>query len=312
MMFFRFRGALKGAEQFCYGILDADGQEGRKWKETSEFFARFNALDGKLGIPPKAQVCILYDFDSLASFRIQRQSEIFDSETEMKRIHAAFYRVNVQTDIIPSSACFEKYRVVILCNTIICTSKLKERLVKFTENGGVVIASFRTAVKDEDNNLIEGEKLPAGLTSLFGITVEETESLWERDGIKLKGESGAAERSAKAGVFREMCRVETAEALYTYDDEFYGNYAAITKNRYGSGIAFYLGCSPEDRVLDEIVARACSFANVRQIFSPCGVEVTERRYDGGALRFIINHNKERTYYGGREIEPFGYVIEEIE
>lgn len=29
MMYFRYTGAVKGAEQFCYGVIDADNQKRR-------------------------------------------------------------------------------------------------------------------------------------------------------------------------------------------------------------------------------------------------------------------------------------------
>lgn len=312
LMFFRYRGAVKGAEQYCYGLLDADDREGRKWREAAEFFARFKSLEGKIKSPFKAEVCMIYDFDSLASFRIQRQSEIFDSEAEMKKLHAAFYSVNIPVDVIPWDRCFESYKVVIVPSMIICKDGLKERLKTFAAAGGVVIATFRTSVKDENNNLVFGEKLPVGLTDLFGLTVEESESLWEENGVKLKGESGAANKHAVAGVFREMCKTSAAEALYSYDDPFYSDYAAVAKNRYGKGLAFYIACSPEKAVLDEVVSKVCAFAEIAPVYSPSGVEIVERKFSGGCLRFIINHNAEKVYYANYALEPYGYVIENVE
>ena len=312
LMFFRYRGAIKGAEQYCYGVLDADDKEGRKWREVSELFARLTAVEDKISEPPDAEVCMLYDFDSLAAFRLQRQSEIFDSEEEMKKLYAAFYRVNVQVDVLPWNRCFERYKIVLVPNMIICDPSLRERLKTFVSAGGVVIATYRTSVKDKDNNLVYGEKLPVGLTDLFGITVEEMESLWEKDSVTLNGESGAAAKHAKCGVYREMCSPTTAETLYGYDDPFYSDYAAITKNRYGKGIAFYVACSPQKEVIDEIASKAMAFAAVTPVYSPDGVEIVRRRSIEGDLRFVINHNAERVYYADHALEPFGYVIENIE
>ena len=38
LMYFRYRGATKGAEQFCYGILDADNIPRRRFLEVQSFF----------------------------------------------------------------------------------------------------------------------------------------------------------------------------------------------------------------------------------------------------------------------------------
>ena len=37
-MYFRYRGATKGAEQFCYGVIDADNVKRRKFYEVQSFF----------------------------------------------------------------------------------------------------------------------------------------------------------------------------------------------------------------------------------------------------------------------------------
>ena len=78
IMYFRYRGGIKGAEQFCYGILDADNVKGRKFREVQSFFTDIKAYQEALESPIQSQVAIVYDYDSLASFRIQRQSILLD------------------------------------------------------------------------------------------------------------------------------------------------------------------------------------------------------------------------------------------
>lgn len=311
LVFFRYRGAIKGAEQYCYGLLDADDTEGRKWREAQRFFSRFKELEGKINSPLAAEVCMIYDFDSLASFRLQRQSEMFDGESEMKKLHAAFYRLNVPVDVIPQDSCFEKYKAVIVPNMIICRPAIRERLRTFAAGGGVVVATYRTSVKDEDNNLVFGEKIPVGLTDLFGLTVDESESMWEQKGAKLKGRGSAANKSAYAGVFRERCSVTTAETLYGYDDAFYGDAAAVAKHRYGDGLAYYVGCSPDDSVLDDIAAKVCTFCHIVPCCTPAGVESVVRKGTEGSVRITINHGCEAVAFDGEVLEPYGYRIENL-
>ena len=68
LMYFRYRGATKGAEQFCYGVIDADNVKRRKFYEVQSFFRDMK----------KYEEAMVYDYDSLASFRIQRQSILLD------------------------------------------------------------------------------------------------------------------------------------------------------------------------------------------------------------------------------------------
>ncbi|WP_083232254.1 beta-galactosidase trimerization domain-containing protein [Peribacillus muralis] len=41
----------------------------------------------------------------------------------------------------------------------------------------------------------------------------------------------------------------TANALYSYSDRFYINYAALTVNKYGNGLAYYVGTGANAGVL---------------------------------------------------------------
>ena len=93
-------GRTKGAEQFCYGILDADNVPRRRFFEVQNFFREVRPYEQALSAPVHSDVAILYDFDALASFRIQQQSILLDCETEMKRLHSALFRTGQSVDII--------------------------------------------------------------------------------------------------------------------------------------------------------------------------------------------------------------------
>ena len=179
-MYFRYRGALKGAEQFCYGILDGDNVKRRKFYEAQIFFREVRGYRRALETPVKSQAAIVYDYDSLAAFRIQRQSLELDCEREMKRFHKIFYDGNVPVDVIPAGNDLLGYRVVILRPTmIIARPDIQKEIRRFAENGGTVIMTFRTFVKDEDNNLVFGKKIPLDFQDAAGVCVAETESLQE-------------------------------------------------------------------------------------------------------------------------------------
>ena len=90
MMYFRYRGAAKGAEQFCYGVLDADNVKGRKFYEVQSFFRDISQYAQAMDAPIHSDVAIVYDYDSLASFRIQRQSILLDCAGEMKKLYKPF------------------------------------------------------------------------------------------------------------------------------------------------------------------------------------------------------------------------------
>ena len=311
MMYFRYRGATKGAEQFCYGILDADNIKGRKFREVQSFFTDIRNYEKAMESPIRSEVAIVYDYDSLASFRIQRQSILLDCQGEMKKLYKAFFDVNVPVDVIPSSADISKYKVVLLPQMIIARPEFQNRVKDFVNAGGTLVLTYRNAVKDVDNNLPFGESVPVGYRELAGVTVAETESLQEILAFPLIGQSAFEGESGQGGIFRDMLEVTDAQVLYRYGDAFYTRYAAVTRKQHNKGMVYYLGCALDEAVTAKIMGTILADSHIDVIPSDSGVEVVLR---GGAqqrVRMLINHNAFEASAGDITLEPFGCRIEEL-
>ena len=311
MMYFRYRGATKGAEQFCYGILDADNIKGRKFREVQSFFTDIRNYEKAMESPIRSEVAIVYDYDSLASFRIQRQSILLDCQGEMKKLYKAFFDVNVPVDVIPSSADISKYKVVLLPQMIIARPEFQNRVKDFVNAGGTLVLTYRNAVKDVDNNLPFGENVPVGYRELAGVTVAETESLQEILAFPLIGQGAFEGESGQGGIFRDMLEVTDAQVLYHYGDAFYTRYAAVTRKQHNKGMVYYLGCALDEAVTAKIMGTILADSHIDVIPSDSGVEVVLR---GGAqqrVRMLINHNAFEASAGDITLEPFGCRIEEL-
>lgn len=300
LMYFRYRGATKGAEQFCYGILDADNVPRRRFFEVQNFFREVRPYEQALSAPVHSDVAILYDFDALASFRIQQQSILLDCETEMKRLHSALFRTGQSVDIIPASRDFSRYKLVLVPNLIVTDPHFAARLKAYVDGGGVAVVTYRTAVKDRDNNLVFGKTIPVDLGDLLGLYVEETESVQEYDCIPLAGEKG----SGTAGIFRDMVVPQGAQVLWRYDDPFYRSCAAITRNTYGQGAAYYLGTTPNQAILDQVLCQAMEEVGLERLDLPEGVESAVRGEGDSRVRILLNHNDVSIQALGQELAPF--------
>lgn len=304
LLYFRYRGAAKGAEQFCYGLLDPDNVPRRRFFEAQSFFSEVRQFEAALSAPLEAEAAILYDYDSLASFRIQRQSLLLDTEREMKRLHGILYRRGVGVDVIPASRDFSAYKLVIVPNMAVTDPEFAARLKDYVAAGGTALVTFRTAVKDRNNNLVFGKSLPVDLNDLLGLYVEETESVQELDSIPIAGEYG----TGRAGVFRDMIVPEGAQVLWRYDDEFYRQYAAITRCNYGRGTAYYLGAVPDPYVLDTLFDEVMSRASIERLDLPKGVECVVRGEGSERVRILMNHNSYPVAAMGRELGPFAVEV----
>ena len=308
LIYFRYRGATKGAEQFCYGILDADNKKRRKFYEVKDFFHNIIKYEDILEHPIKSKVAIVYDYDSLASFRIQKQSILLDCHQEMKKFYKPFYDSNIMVDIISEDKDFSEYKILILPVMIIWKKELTEKVKEFAKNGGIVVMTYRTAVKDIDNNLTLGEMLPVGYNDFVGAYVEETESLQEYNSLDLEGKGFFNGIKGKGGIFRDMLVSKGAEVLFRYNDKFYDTFSAVTKNSYGKGKVYYIGCSPEEAILKLIVDDILNSAELQKTLSPDNVEIVVRGNGDKQIKIYINHNDYEVKVENTCLKPFEYKI----
>lgn len=308
MMYFRFRGATKGAEQFCYGVLDADNVKRRKFYEVQSFFQDIRKYETALETPIESKVAIVYDYDSLAAFRIQRQSILLDCHNEMKKLYQSFFEQNVSVDVIPTRADFSKYQVLILPQLIITKPEMRKRVQEFAENGGTVVLTYRNAVKNADNNLELDEMIPVGFTQLAGVYVDETESLQDLVAFPVVGVGAFEGANGTGGIFRDMLVATDAEVLYRYDDKFYTHYAAATRKRCGKGTIYYFGCGFDKKTQDMLFATIMEENGIEMIPSPAGVEIVKRGNGENEICMYINHNDYEVEVQGQKLDAFECVI----
>lgn len=311
LFFFRYRGGTKGAEQFCYGILDADNVKRRKFYEVQSFFQDIRNYAKELETPIRSDVAIVYDYDSLAAFRIQRQSVLLDCEGEMKKYHKFFYDRNVPVDVIPADQDLSGYKVVILPQMTVAKPEFQQRVREFAQRGGTVVLTYRDFVKDPDNNLVLGKQLPLDFDDFAGVCVAETESLQEGQEFPLAGRGELAGIQGQGGIFRDMLVPQGADVLMQYGDAFYQEFAAVTRKAQQEGFVYYLGCGLEEPVLEQVLEQIARQQNIPLEDTASGVEVVYRGTGEDRVRMVINHNSHEAVYAGANLEPFQCCVQTV-
>lgn len=309
MMYFRYRGATKGAEQFCYGVIDADNIKRRKFYEVQSCFKDVIKYKDELEKPVKSKVAIVYDYDSLAAFRIQKQSFLLDPAVEMQKFYKAFYDVNIPVDVIPEDCDISGYKVVILSQMIIEKPEFTEKIKTFVKNGGTVIMTYRTAVKDINNNLVFNKVIPLNFSEFTGVTLVETESLQEGQEFEVVGEGICAGSIGEGGIFRDMLEVNDAEILYKYGDDFYKEFAAVTRKGQAKGTVYYIGCGLDETTTKKIIGIVIDDNKIENEITNEGVEVCYRGNEEKKVRMIMNHNGYETEYNNTVLKPYESLIQ---
>jgi beta-galactosidase len=309
ILYFRWRGMNKGAEQYCLGIIDQNNRTSRKYYEAQEFFKHISQYEHVVDSEIKPSVAVLYSFDNIWSWKSQPQSTEFDFTNEFVRLYTPFHNLNVSMDVISAEKEFNKYKIIILPVMKIIGSELAARLEEFTQKGGIIIFSFRTGIKDKDNNLYLGKVFPGYVQKLCGIEIEESESLQGDQEVEILGQGIYENIEGVGRVWRDMINTTTAEVLFSYTDMFYSQKAAITCNNYGLGKVYYIGSGVDEDTLNIITETITKEAELQFEKSPKAVEVVYRQVDNTQYKFVINHNEYQVIYEDNILEPYEVRIE---
>ena len=185
-------------------MLDADNVKRRKFYEVQSFFRDIRRYAPQLESPIDSKVAIVYDYDSLASFRIQRQSLLLDCETEMKKYHKFFYDRNVPIDIVPAGGELEGYRLLILPQMIVAKPEFQARLRSFVEGGGTLVLSYR--------DFAAAARMRRGAGSVYYLGCGLEEKLLTGLLEKVSAEQNISLQACAPGV-EVICRGRGREAL---------------------------------------------------------------------------------------------------
>ncbi|WP_339851566.1 beta-galactosidase [Paenibacillus sp. FSL W7-1088] len=286
---FRWRSATIGAEQFWHGLIDHSNVPGRRFKEFQQLCTEVNSLGERLqGSTLLNEVAILHSHDQLNALRIQPQAEGLEYYENIKVWHRALTKWGISTDVIHSSEALDGYKIIIAPHLYLLDENTAERLQAFAADGGILVLTHRTGVKN-DNNLCVMASLPGMLSACSGVRVTEYDPVGG-DQIQIRDEKG---NIYAASQWADVLELDTAQAIAVYADQFYAESAAVTQNNWGKGAVYYVATQPDEAYLSQLlrtIAEQCGLSEIHSL--PDGVQVTTRSGPNGTFRFILNLSSE--------------------
>lgn len=301
LLYFRWRGMTHGAEQFCQGILDQDDQINDKYREVQAFFEDIKPHEAILKAPIKAEVAVLYDYDNRWSWHAQSQSHAFNFTDELVRLYEGFYSHNILIDVIDINKSWDQYKVIALPVMQIIDEALLKRLDDFARSGGKIIFSFRSGIKDRDNNLRLSSNI---LDTLCGIKLKNYESLGKGTLVKLRSEFSTDGTEATMAVWRDLLEPTTAKVLYRYEDQFFDQYAAVTQNALGLGQVYYIGGGLSQNAINILSEKVLRDAEIPYETCEMGLELVKRSSSEGEYLFLMNHTELDKHYKQYTLAPY--------
>jgi beta-galactosidase len=292
VIFFRWRTARFGAEQYWHGLLESDGRAGRRYQEIKQMGGELKRVSERIaGAVSRSRVAILQSYDARFAFQVQANSDDFSYEKHIAQIHAALWRLNIGVDVISPLADLSCYDLVIAPALHIVTDEIDSNIRNFVRSGGTLVVTPRTGVKDVDNVLIE-RPLPGSLAEVCGVIVDEYDPLSLDTGQSVVFEAGElAGLTQPVHTWCDILLPHGAEVLARYGHEYYTDKPAVTRHTFGKGQAIYLGAFGTDALYDAILGWLLSEKGLRCSFAlPEGVEMTERWQGEERLIFLLNHS----------------------
>jgi len=313
VMYWHWHSIHNSFETYWKGLLSHDFQENATYREACIIGNEFARLGKHLvNLKKKNEVAVLVSNEALTAlnwFRIQEQAPGADAKSiyyndVMRWMYDTLYHMNIECDFIwPESENLDQYKAIVVPALYAAPDELLIRLNQYVENGGTLIASFKTAFANE-NVKVSHEVQPHILSNCFGVHYDQ---FTFPKNVGLTGEVIPEKTDQKgnahpaANVFMELLVSEGAEVLASYEHYNWKDYAAITRNHYGKGQAVYIGCMTDEETLKSVY---------KAVLPEAGVEIPEYHYPIIVRKGLNDLGKTVCYflnYSGMELEmPYDY------
>ena len=292
IVFFRWRTARHGTEQYWHGLLEHDARPGRRYDEAKAMGQEIDSLGAAIaGAEVRAEVAMVLSYDARFALEIQPHNPGFSYPDQFQALYRALHRRGVAVDVVSPTADLSPYSVVLAPNLYVLGETTAASLERFVERGGALLVTARSGVKDEGNVVVE-RQLPGLLANACGVVVDEYDSLpaGATNPIVL---ADASVHGAAGSVWCDILTPQGSEVIGRYDGDHYAGRAALTVNAFGAGHALYLGTVANEALLDDVIERLLTLGGVGHApRRDDGVEITIRLQGDTAFLFVLNHSAE--------------------
>jgi beta-galactosidase len=295
VLYFQWRQSRGGYEKFHDAVVTHIGDnQTRIFRDVKSVGAALQKLAGLAGSDMDSSAAVVYDFQNgwaLEEAMLQRSIEK-NYQNECIAHYGAFWKAGISCDVIDPEAAFEKYKLIVFPMLYLLRETTAARIRAFIQNGGIVAATYLTGMVNE-SDLCYLEGAPGGLTDVFGIAVEETETIadYENRQIAFDGQIW------KVSHYADFVRLQGAQPLAAFCENSVippeEEQAALTVRQYGKGFAYYLCARTGQEFLNHLYRSLCAKHGISSCVPweiPAGVSIQQR----GDAVFVMNFNPQET------------------
>lgn len=281
-------------ETYWRGLLSHDFEENKTYGEAVGIGADFKRLsDHLLHLKKENKIAVMVSNEALTGLKWFPIAPGLEYNDVVRWIYDALYELNLECDFVSvEEQELERYQMLILPALYCVPESTLLRVRRFVQNGGCLIATFKTAFCDE-NVKVYHDSQPHMLTDCFGVRYQHFTYPKETglDGALLSG----AQQAVTAEGFMECLQPigEGTETLLSYVHDNWGQYSAVTRNAFGKGTACYLGCMFDKETLKQLLRKLAGEQGISPNPGSAGFPLIVRGGKNGAGRqlwYLLNYS----------------------
>lgn len=286
---YRFRAPIYGYEQYHYGIVGPDGVSptagGLEYQQFIKEVVQVRQ-EARQGEVPAAYAVrktgILYDPDNYVAMQQNKQTTEWDTEAHVLKYYKALKSLGAPVDFVRDSMDFSAYPVLVVPAYQQMSKPLIDKLTRYTEQGGHLVMSVRTAHQNEKGHLWETPHA-APIYHLLGASIPFYDLLRPHapDTVVMEGE-----RYGWTSWGDVLEPNEGTESWARFAGDFYEGKTAVTHQAYGQGSVTYVGAdSHQGRLEQAVLTKLFERLNLPIENYPPGVLVEYRDGLGIAMNY---------------------------
>ncbi len=295
------------AETYWKGVLSHDLEPNEIYKEVKTIGKDFERLSPDLiNLKKKNEVAILFSNEALTAYNAFKPAGE-DYNDILRRTYDALYRMNVGVDFVdPTSNNIENYKLIVVPALYAAPDSLLERLNRFVKNGGHIVYTFKSGFSNQ-NVKVRTSKQPGIIGEACGIYYDE---FTIPQNVSLKNDPfGVGNAGNRVNYWMELITPTTANVLAYYDHPVWGKYAAVTQNKFGKGLATYIGFLPTTelmgKMMEDVVKKAAVWGDAQKLTFPI-ITKTGINDKGKTIHYLFNYAAKSTivnypFGNGREL-----------
>lgn len=327
--FFQWRASAFGAESFHSAMVPHAGEDTKLFRQVCELGETLQTL-ADAGVQgselERSDTAILFSTESEWATRSETLPSMkLNHWHDVRDWYRAFLDAGTRADIMPLKYDWSDYNTVVLPTVLMLSAVDTRRLADFAAAGGRVVVGYATGLIDENFHTWLGGYPGAGnglLRDMLGIRGEEFNILGsgvegEPEAIRLGAggevapEDAAALNGATTRLWQNDVTVtgDRTQVLAMYageeaDEWELDGMAAVTRNPYGAGEAYFVGCDLDVADLTKLI-RTYLAAPAQSQQSQANTDVlhTVRKSADAAFDFYLPRGKKEVELQGVEGEP---------